>query len=80
MIQRGYGSRLAFKTLGMPVQPLDGDDAVESRVAGLVHFAPAARTQAIKEFKVSADGIAYGHRLAKRLAKSMTDAVLAALA
>jgi hypothetical protein len=44
VIQRGHGARLPLEALAeLGVANLDGDPAVEPRVASLVHFAHATR-------------------------------------
>jgi len=46
MVQRGDGVRFALEALGkLLIGNFDGDDAIQSRVAGLVDFAHAAGTE-----------------------------------
>jgi hypothetical protein len=45
MVQCGNGPRFLFETRTMrALEPLDGDDAVQGRIARLSHFAHPART------------------------------------
>src|SRR5712691_6123027 len=51
MIQRRHGASLALKTLTeLGLGNLDRDDTIEARVAGLVHFAHATRTDGCEDF------------------------------
>ena len=46
MIQRGDRAGFLLETRGvLALQPLDGDDAIQARVARLPHFAHAARAE-----------------------------------
>ena len=57
MVQRGHGARFAFEA-GAQIfafgdvfgQNLDGDGAVEPRVAGFVHFAHASGAERGEDF------------------------------
>src|SRR5450432_4796743 len=51
MVQRGDGAGLAFEAVGEGgLRKLDGDRAVETRVAGLPHLAHAARAEGREQF------------------------------
>jgi hypothetical protein len=46
VIERGDGARFALEAVAVPRrQLLDGDDAIEARVAGLVDLAHPARAE-----------------------------------
>ena len=60
MIQRRDGSGLAFKALAeLFLRELNGDDAAQARVAGLVHLPHAARADG-REGLVRAEALTYG--------------------
>ena len=51
MIQRGYGERFPLETIAESCgRSLNGDSAVEPRVAGLVHLAHASNSDGGEDF------------------------------